>query len=121
MDDLDLVETDAEAVIDHLGEARFMPLAMRMRAGQHLDGADEVDPHLSRFPQADAGTEGTDRGRWSEAAGFAIAGQPDATELAAPGGFGFARLEPGIVGGLQRGIERSFVTADVVAQDDRRL
>ena len=45
-----------------------MPLAMRMRAGEDLDGADRIDAHFRRFPQADARAERT-HGRRGRVAG----------------------------------------------------
>ena len=48
---------------DELREGRLVALAVAVRAGQHLDRADRVDPDLGRFPQADAGAERADRVR----------------------------------------------------------
>ncbi len=69
---------DAEPVGDELGEGGLVALAVAVRAGEHLDRADRVDPDLGRFPQADAGAERADRRRGRDAAGLDMAGEADA-------------------------------------------
>ena len=99
-----LGEVMEKADVQHLFADPLHPCQQRsLREG--LDGADEVDPYLGRFPQADAGTERADRGRRGEAAGLDITGEPDAAEHAAPGCLGLACLEPGVVGCFQPSIE----------------
>ena len=79
-----------------------MALAMAVRAGQDLDGADRVDPNLGRFPQAHAGAERTHSGRRRDAAGLDVAAHADAAELAAVLGFRLARGKAVIVRRLHR-------------------
>ena len=67
---------------DQLRERRLVALAVAVRAGQDLDGADRIDAHLGRFPQADAGAEPADRLRRRDAAGLDVAGHADAAQLA---------------------------------------
>ena len=98
-----------------------MALAVAVRAGQHLDRADGVDPDLGGFPQADAGAERADCRRWRDAAGLDIAAHADAAQLAALAGIGLALRKAGIVCGLHGGVERGLVVAGVVIHDDRRL
>ena len=98
-----------------------MALAMRMRAGQHLDGADRVDPDLRRFPQADAGAERAHRRRRGDAARLDIGREADAAQLAAPLRLARAGREALVVGDLQRLVERRAVVARVVAHDHGRL
>ena len=98
-----------------------MALAMAVRAGEHLDGAGRVDAHLGRFPQADAGAERADRLRGSDAAGFDIAREADAPQLAAAGALLLALPEVLVVGNLQRLVERGGIVAGVVGHDDRGL
>ena len=62
-----------------------MALAVAVRAGQHLDGADRIDAHLGRFPQADAGAERADRCGRRDAAGLDVGGEADAAQLAVRG------------------------------------
>ncbi|MCY1306023.1 hypothetical protein D9M70_558550 [compost metagenome] len=50
MHDVDAVNRNAEAVGDELGKGGLVALAVAVRAGQHLDGADSVDAHFRRFP-----------------------------------------------------------------------
>ena len=69
--------------VDELREGRLVALAVAVRAGQHLDRADGVDPHFGRFPQADAGAERADRRRRRDAAGLDVAAHADAAQLAA--------------------------------------
>jgi hypothetical protein len=57
VDDRDVLERDAEAARHELGEGRLVALAVRVAAGENLDGADRVDPDLGGFPQADARAE----------------------------------------------------------------
>ena len=97
------------------------PWPWRVRAGQHLDGADRVDPHLGRFPQADAGAERAHRGRRRDAAGLDVGGEADAAQLAVAGALALALAEVLVVGHLQRLVERGGVVARVVHHDDRRL
>ncbi len=60
MDHLDVVDRQAEALRDELGEGGLMALAVAVRAGQDLDRADGIDPHLGRFPEAHARAERAD-------------------------------------------------------------
>src|SRR5262249_60179353 len=46
MDDRDLADGNAEAIRNELGERRLVALAVAVRTGQYLDGADRVDAHL---------------------------------------------------------------------------
>ena len=83
MDDRDVVDADAEAVVDDLGEGGLVALAVGVGAGQDLDRADRIDPHFGQFPEADAGAERADRRRRRDAAGLDPAREADAAELAA--------------------------------------
>ncbi len=83
MHDRHAVDRHAETVGDELGEGRLVALPVAVRAGQHLDRADRVDPHLRRFPQADAGAKRADRRRRRDAAGLDVAAHADAALLAA--------------------------------------
>jgi hypothetical protein len=111
----------AEAVGDDLGEGRLVALAVAVRAGQDLDGADRVHPHFRRFPEAHAGAERAHGGRGRDPAGLDVAGVAEAPELAALGGFRLARGEARDVGGLQRLVEVAAEVAHVIGHDDGRL
>src|SRR5690606_12987348 len=99
------IDRQAEAGIDELREGRLMTLPVAVRAGQHLDRADRVDAHLSRFPESDARAKAAYRRRRRDAAGLDVAGDADAAQLAALLRFLPARGEPGMVRSLQRRVE----------------
>ena len=121
MDDVDAVDGHAEPVGDELRECGLVALAMTMRTGHHLDGADRIDAHLRRFPQADAGAERANRRRRRDAAGLDITAHADAAFLAASLRLRAAGGEAGPVGGVHRRVQRGLVVAGVVVHDHRRL
>ena len=49
VDDLDVLDRDAEAVGDELGERRLVALAVAVRAGEHRHAAGRVDADLARL------------------------------------------------------------------------
>ena len=73
------------------------------------------------FEQAGARAERADHGRRRDAAGLDIGGDADAAILAAVRGFLAARLEAGVIGRVQRHLQRRLIVAAVVLQRDRRL
>ena len=121
VDDGDVVASECRGGGDELREGRLVALAVAVRAGQNLDRADHIDPHLGRFPQPDARAERSRRLRGREAARLDIGGNADAPQLALRGGRRLARAHAFVVGELQRLVERLRVVADVVGENDRRL
>ncbi|MEA3192053.1 MAG: aerobic carbon-monoxide dehydrogenase large subunit, partial [Betaproteobacteria bacterium] len=91
--DGDGLDRHAEPVGDELGEGGLVALAVAVRAGQHLDGAGRIDPHLGRFPQADAGPERPHGLRGRDAAGLDVAREAEAPELAGAGALAAAAGE----------------------------
>ena len=76
---------------------------------------------LAALVETHAGAERADRGRGRDAAGLDVAGEADAAELALAFEARLAAGEIGVVGQLQRLVERRVVVAGVVHQRDRRL
>src|SRR4051812_37761752 len=121
MDDRDLADGNAEALSDELAERGFVTLAVAVRSGEDLDGADRVDPHLRGFPQADAAPYAPARLRRRDPAGFYLARHADAAQLAFRLRLGLASGEAGIVDCLHCGVERGIKVADVIGHDHGRL
>src|SRR5260221_8731664 len=70
VDDLHLADGNAETLRDQLRKRRLVALAVAVRSGQDLDGADRIDADLGGFPQADAGAKTADRLGGRDAAGL---------------------------------------------------
>ena len=121
MDDRHIFDRYAEPARDQLGEGRFMPLPVRMRAGENLHRANRIDPHFRRFPQADAGAERADRRRGRDAAGFNVRRETDAAQFAVFGALALALADVFVIRHLQRLVERGGVIAAIIAEDHRRL
>ena len=80
--DRHVVDRQAEPVGDHLRERGLVPLAVRMRAGEHGDRAGRMHADLARLEQAGARAERAgDVGR-RDAARFDVGGIADAAQLA---------------------------------------
>src|SRR5690606_24035616 len=109
MNDLDLVDRYAEPGGNELCESRLVALAVTVSAGQHLDIAGRVDPHLGRLPEADARAERADRGRGRKPAGLDVSRKAYTSELTAPRRLRLARREALVVDKRQRLVERGFV------------
>ena len=56
VDDVDILDRNAEFAGDHLCKRRFMSLAMAMRTGEDGDFAGRVYAHFARFKQSRART-----------------------------------------------------------------
>ena len=121
VDDVDVLVGHAQLLGDHLRQGGLVALAVAVGAGHHLHLAGVGEADLRALPQADAGAERAHHRRGGDAAGLDVAGEADAAQLAAPLGLGLARREAGIVGELQRLVERRLVVADVVHQRHGRL
>ncbi len=121
MHDRDIVDRNAEAIRNQLREGGFVPLPVLMAAGQHLDRAGRVDPHLGGFPQANAGAERTDHRRRRDAAGFDIGGIADAAQLALLGALALALGKALHVVDFHRLGERGVVIARVIERGDHGL
>src|ERR1700693_4222386 len=118
MDNLHLADRNAETFGNQLRERRLVPLAVAVRSRQDFDGADRIDANLGGFPQADAGAQAADRFRGRNAAGFDVAGETNAAQLAVFPGLVLAGWETGIIDRLQRGGERRTEIADVIGHDN---
>ena len=120
VDDLDVLDRDAELGRDHLREGRLVALAVAVRAGEDGDGAGRVHPHLAGLEQTGARAERAGDVRRRESAGFDVARVAEAAQPALRGRFGLARREAGDVGALEHLVEVRRVVAGVVGQPDRR-
>ncbi len=98
-----------------------MALPVAVGAGEDLDRAGRVDPHLGGFPQAHAGPERAHRLARRDPAGLDIGREADAAQLAVPFGLALALGEALMVGELERLLERRLIVAGVVVHDHRRL
>ena len=119
--DLHLLHAKTEPVGDHLREGRLVPLAVRMRAGEHRHRACRMHADLAGFEEARARAEAAGDVRGRDAAGLDVAGVAQSAKLPAPERLLAPLLEAGDVGDLQGRTERRLVVAGVVAQRDRRL
>src|SRR5262249_5411841 len=119
--DADVVERNAEPIGDDLRERGLVALTVRVAAGENLDRASRVDPHLGRLPQADAAAERAHCLARRDPAGLDIGREADAAQLAVARGFALAFAEAAVVGDLQRLLERGMIVARVVGHDHRRL
>ena len=119
--DVDVLDRHAETVGDDLREGGLVALAVRVRAGEHRDGAGGMHADLARFEQAGARAERARDGGGRDAAGFDVGGVADAAQLAVLHRVFFPRRKTGDVGQLQRRLQRRIVVAGVVLQRDRRL
>ena len=120
VDDVDVLQRDAELVGDHLGKGGFVALAVAVRAGEHRDLAGGVHPHLARFEQARARAQCARDVGGRQAAGLDVAGVAEPAQPALPRGLRLAGREAGDVGELDGAREVGFVVAGVVGEADRR-
>ena len=121
VDDVDVLDRDAEAVGDDLRERRLVALAVAVRAGEHRHAAGRMHAHFARLEQPGARAERARDVRRRDAAGLDVRRVADAAQLAALRGLRLARRETGDVGQLHRLVQRRVVVAGVVEQRDRRL
>ena len=105
VDNLDLVEGEAQPVRHELGEGRLVALAMAVRAGEDGDAAGRVHAHLGALVEAGPRAEpaGHHRGRHGTSLDTR---QCRAAQLATRRRFLAAVLEAGVVGGLEHHVER---------------
>ena len=115
VDDLDVIDRDAEHVAHDLGKGRLVPLTVRRAPHDHLDLAGEVKAHDGAAPQPDAGV-GCGRGRRSATADLDIGRQPHTEVLALFAELRLATTDVGVAGELQRLVERWDVITRVVAE-----
>jgi hypothetical protein len=78
VDDVDVIEWDAELVGHQLGEGRLVTLTVAVGAGEHRYRAGRMDAHGRGFVQSGAGPELTDEGRGSDAAALDVGAKADA-------------------------------------------
>src|SRR6185295_18995904 len=119
VDDLDVVDRDAELAGDELREGRLLALAVAVRAGEDGDRAGRMDPHLARLEQAGPGAEPAGDVRGRDAAGLDVAGVAEAALPALGLRRRLPRLEAGGIGHLDRLVEVGGIVAHVVGQADR--
>ena len=121
VNDLHLIEGDAELIDHELREGGFMALAVAVGAGEHGDAAGGMDADFRALIKPRSGTERADDGRGGDAAGFQVGGDADAAQLASCLGGGAAGFEAVPVGVGERDLQRRLVVAAVVLQGDRCL
>ena len=83
VDDVDVLDRDAELSRHHLGERRLVSLAVAVRAGEDGHAAGRVDAHLAGLEQAGARAERARHVRRRDAAGLDVRCIADAAQLAA--------------------------------------
>ena len=121
MDDLDVLDRDAEAVRDELGERRLVALAVAMGAGEHRHRTGRVEADLARLVESGAGAQRSSDVAGSDAAGLDVAGEADAAQLAACLGLRLAGGEALIVDQGQRLIQVLLEQPAVVLERHRRV
>src|SRR5439155_17693473 len=116
-----LLHAKTEPLGDDLRERGLVPLAVRMRAGEHRDGTGRVHANLAGLEEARARAEAAGDVRRRDAAGLDVAGVAQPAQFPAPERLLAPILEARDIGDLQGRTERRLVVAGVVAQRDRRL
>src|SRR5258706_16413190 len=104
---------------EDLGERRFVPLAMVVRAQEHRDAPVGRNTNLRHLVEADTGAHRGGQPGGRDARRLDVAGNADATQLSRILLFSF--FKTGIVGDLQRALEYPWKVAAVVGRSDRRL
>ena len=121
VDDVHVVERNAELGRDDLRERGLVALPVAVRAGEDRHAARRMHAHFARFEKARARAQRAGDVRRREPAGFDVGRVADAAQLAALRGFRLACREAGDIRHLVRFVERRVVVAGVVAERDRRL
>jgi hypothetical protein len=81
VDDVDVLERNAELRRDHLRERRLVALAVAVRAGEHGDASGRMDAHLAGLEQTRARAECAGHRRRCDSARFDVRRVADARSL----------------------------------------
>ena len=121
VDDVDIFHRYTELLGDQLGEGRFVPLAMAVRAGEDADLAAGMDAYLAAFPEANCRSQRTgDLGRGGSA-GFDTAGDADANQPALAARLRLFLTQLLVIGNLFQLVEEPLIVAAVIQERHRRL
>ena len=121
LDDLDLLDRDAELRRQDLREGGGVALAVIVGAEHGAHGAVGLDANGGRLIEADAGAQRAREPRRRDPRRFDVAGHADAAQSPAPRSGRASLLEMAVVGDLQRAREDFGKIAAIVGRADRGL